>query len=138
MVCLWAVANRVGEIQQPESGLLGSVRRMLQTLSQLLGNRVELFLLELKEERLRLLDVLLLVLAGGICALMALALVTFAIVIALWDECRILVLISLAVAYAAGAVAVYVALRRRLRRWQAFSASLEQIKKDRAWLEARN
>ncbi len=111
---------------------------MLQTASQLLENRVELFLLELKEERLRLVAALLLALAGGVCALMTLVLLTFTIVVVFWDEYRIPALVLLSVAYAAGAVGAFVSLRRRLRRWQAFAASLEQIKKDRACLETKN
>ncbi len=128
----------MSDTQQKEGGLLGSVKQMLLTASQLLESRVELFLLELKEERLRVLAALLLVLAGGICALMTLVLVTFTIVVVFWNEYRITVLVALTGAYAAGAAGAFVALRRRLRRWQAFSASLEQIKKDRACLETKN
>ncbi len=128
----------MSETQQTEGGLLGSLKQMLQTASQLLENRVELFLLELKEERLRLVAALLLALAGGVCALMTLVLLTFTIVVVFWDEYRIPALVLLSVAYAAGAVGAFVSLRRRLRRWQAFAASLEQIKKDRACLETKN
>ena len=111
---------------------------MLHTLGQLLESRAELFLLELKEERVRLVAVLMLALTGAICALMTLVLVTFTIVVVFWDEYRIPVLVALTVAYAIGAIGAFVSLRRRLRRWQAFAASLEQIKKDRACLETKN
>jgi len=111
---------------------------MLQTASQLLESRAELFLLELKEERVRLVAALLLALTVGICALMSLLLVTFTVVVVFWDSYRIPVLMALTVAYLAGAVGAFVSLRRRLRRWRAFAASLEQIKKDRACLEAKN
>jgi len=128
----------VSDTQQTEGGLLGSVKQMLQTASQLLESRVELFLLELKEERVRLVAALLLALAVGICALMTVVLVTFTIVIVFWDTYRIPVLVVLTIAYAAGAAGAFISLRRRLRRWQAFSASLEQIKKDRACLGTKN
>ena len=128
----------MSDTQQTEGGLLGSVKQMLQTASQLLESRVELFLLELKEERVRLVAALLLALAVGICALMTVVLVTFTIVIVFWDTYRIPVLVVLTIAYAAGAAGAFISLRRRLRRWQAFSASLEQIKKDRACLGTKN
>ena len=138
MACWWVVADRVNETPQTGSGLLGSVKQALQTASQLLESRAELFLLELKEERVRVVAALLLALAGGICALMTLLLVTFTIVIVFWDTYRIAVLVGLIAVYGAGAVGALVALRRRLRRWQPFAASLEQIKKDRACLETKN
>ncbi len=111
---------------------------MLRTLSRLLESRAELFLVELKEERVRVIAALLLLLTGVICAMMTLVLVTFAIVIVFWDGYRIPVLVALTAAYAAGAIGAFVLLRRRLHRWQAFAASLEQIKKDRACLETKN
>lgn len=114
------------------------MKRALHTASQLLESRAELFLLELKEERVRLIVALLLALTCAICALMTLLLVTFTVVVVFWNEYRIPVLVTLAVAYAAGAVSTFVALRRRLRRWQAFAASLKQLQKDRACLETKN
>ena len=111
---------------------------MLQTLSRFLACRVELFLVELKEERVRAVVALLLIVAGGICALMTLVLLTVMIVILFWDQYRLPVLAVLTAAYATGAVSAFVSLRRRLRRWEGFAASLEQIKKDCACLETKN
>lgn len=128
----------MSEPQQTEDGLLGPAKRVLRTAGRLLESRAELFLLEWKEERLRLGGALLLAAAGAVCALLALLLVTFTIVIVFWNDHRIPVLVALTVVYAAGAVGAWVSLRRRLRRWQAFSASLEQIRKDRACLETKN
>ncbi|MGH7994143.1 MAG: phage holin family protein, partial [Limisphaerales bacterium] len=78
----------MSESPQTGGGLLGSAKQMLQTASQLLESRVELFLLELKEERVRLVAALLLALTGGICVLMTLVLVTFTIVVVFWDNYR--------------------------------------------------
>jgi len=128
----------VSETQQTGGGLLSPVKQMLQTASQLLESRVELFLLEAKEERVRLVSALLLALAGGICVLMMLVLVTFTIVVVFWNEHRVAVLVVLTAAYAAGGVSALVSLRRRLRQWHSFSASLDQIKKDRACLETKS
>ena len=44
----------------------------------------------------------------------------------------VLVLVLFAVAYAVAALTALLILRARLRRWRAFAATLDQIKKDRA------
>lgn len=111
---------------------------MVQTLRHLFEDRIELFLLELKEERLRIFDALLLAAVCGLCALMALVLITFTIIVVFWEEHRLLVLSLLTLVYAAGAVGAFLSLRRRLRQWQSFSATLDQLKKDRECFETKN
>ena len=123
---------------QAEGGLLSTLRRMLQTLRDMAENRVELFLIEWREERLHLLEALLLLMIGTVCALMALFVVTFAIVVIFWDTHRVLVLTLIILAYASGAVTGFTLLRSRMRRWQAFSATLEQIKKDQACFKGKS
>ncbi|HEU6448142.1 MAG TPA: phage holin family protein [Verrucomicrobiae bacterium] len=123
---------------EPEDGLVATAARVLKTVRAAVVNRIELFLVELQEERLRLLDALLLLLVGVVFALMALILVTFIIVILFWETHRLLVLILLAAAYAAAAVTAIAMVYSRLRRWRAFSETLEQIKKDRACLDEQN
>ena len=123
---------------QPETdGLLATGKRILRSVADLVQGRLELFLLELKEERIRLFDALLLVAACGVCALMTLALLTFTLVVIFWEH-RVLVLVGLMLAYGAGAGASFWVLRNRLRHWQSFAATLEQIKKDRACLQKPN
>ena len=123
--------------QHEAGGLLALGKRILRSVGDLVQSRLELFLLELKEERIRLLDALLLVAACGVCALMTLALLTFTLVVIFWEH-RVLVLVGLTLAYGAGAGASFWTLRNRLRHWQSFAATLEQIKKDRACLQKPN
>lgn len=118
-------------------GMLATGRRMLGTLYDLAQNRLELFLLELREERLRMIDALLLVALGVVCALMTLGLLTFIVVVIFWEH-KVLVSVLLMLAYAGGAGGAFWALHRRLQRWQSFSASLEQFKKDYACLQKTN
>jgi uncharacterized membrane protein YqjE len=80
---------------------------------------------------------LLLVAACVVCALMTLALLTFTLVVIFW-EYRVVVLVVLTLAYGAGAGASFWTLRNRLRHWQSFAATLDQIKKDRACLQKPN
>ncbi|HEV2438271.1 MAG TPA: phage holin family protein [Verrucomicrobiae bacterium] len=121
-----------------EGGILATLARMLKTLRDVVENRVELFLVEWREERLQLLEALLLLMIGTVCALMALLAITVAIVVIFWDTHRTLVLALIILAYAGGAVAAFGRLRSRMRRWQAFAATLEQIKKDQACFKEKS
>ena len=121
-----------------EGGIFATLTRMLKTLRDVVENRVELFLVEWQEERLQLLEALLLLMIGTVCALVALLAITFAIVLIFWDTHRTLVLALIILAYAGGAVAALGRLRSRMRRWQAFAATLEQIQKDQACFKEKN
>jgi len=123
------------EMPQPDGGLLATVTRMLKTLSDVVENRIELFFVEWQEERLRVIDALLLALIFAVCALITLLMITFAIVVFFWETHRMLVLALLTLAYAGAAVAALLALRSKFRRWKSFIATLEQIKKDKACFE---
>jgi len=117
--------------------LLDSVRRIGSTLLAILANRLELFLVELQEQRAHLLGALLLVLALAVCAIMTLILVTFTVVILFWREHRLAVLCGLAALYLAGTLVAAWRLRARLRDWPAFAATLGELKKDRQCLEGK-
>jgi uncharacterized membrane protein YqjE len=119
-------------------GLMSTLTRMLKTLRDVLENRVELFLLELREERLRLMELLLLLLAGTVCSLMALLMVTFGIVVFFWNTHRLLALTLIILAYIVAATVAFGMLRSRLRRWRAFGATLDQIKKDQACFKEKS
>lgn len=119
--------------QHQPSGLLATGKRILRSVGELVESRLELFLVELKEERIRLFDALLLVAACVGCTLMTLALLTFTLVVVFW-EYRVVVLLLLTLTYAAAAGTALWALRNRLRDWHSFAATVEQIKKDRACL----
>lgn len=128
----------MAETPPTEGGILATVTQLFHTLRDVAENRVELFLLELKEERMRLFDALLLAAAGIVCALMTLVMVTLTIVVIFWDTHRLLVLGLVTAAYAAAATVALVKLRSRLQRWQAFSATLQEFKKDRACFKKPN
>jgi uncharacterized membrane protein YqjE len=119
-------------------GLLAKGKRILRTLHSLAQTRLELFLIELQEERLKLLDALLLAGAFVVCTLMALALLTVTLVVIFWDQHRILVLVLLTLVYTAGSVWWFWKLHCRLRGANLFPATLEQFKKDQACLEKQN
>ena len=121
----------MSEPSNAETGLLASVKKILHALQSFVESRIELFLVELQEERVRVVEVLLLAICGVFCSVMALLLITFTLVVIFWEDHRGLVLALLIVAYGGCAFAAILAIRRRLLNWQAFSATLAQLKKDR-------
>lgn len=125
----------MSEEQHAEAGLIASAKRFAHTMHEFITGRLELFLIELHEERIRVVEALLLVACGLFCAAMSLLLATVTLVVVFWEHHAVVVLLGLIGAYAAGAGAAFLTLRKRLQKWQAFSATLDQIKKDRKCLE---
>lgn len=97
-------------------------------------NRLELLLLEVQEERERLLHAFLLGLGMAAVGLLAALTLTAAIVVGLWAY-SVVVLLTLTGLYGGAGVWLGRRLAGRLRDWQTLSASLDQLRKDCACLE---
>ena len=123
---------------EPSPGLFSSLKGLLNTALAGVENRIELFLIELREERIRVFDVLLLGCAAAVLGFMALLTVTVTLVVMFWDSARVPVLVVLSVGYSVGAIAVIWRLKVRLRKWSSFSATLDELKKDRECLEEKS
>src|SRR5439155_1804271 len=106
---------------EPSPGLFSAVRRLLNTALAGVENRIELFLVELREERLRVCDVLLLGCAGAMLGFMALLTVTVTLVVIFWDSARVQVLVALSASYSLATIGVFWRLKVRLRNWTSFS-----------------
>src|SRR5207247_7582908 len=117
-------------------GLFSSVKRLLNTALAGAENRIELFLVELREARVRVFDVLLLGCAAAVLGFMALLMVTVTLVVVFWDSARVPVLGGLSACYSLATIGVLWRLKVRLGNWSFFSATLDEIKKDRDGLEA--
>jgi uncharacterized membrane protein YqjE len=97
----------------------------------LVQNRIELFSVDLEEQKLRLIRLLILTAAAIFLANTALLTVSAAIVILAGEKARLGVLIGLSVIYIAGALWAVLALKRELRSAPpAFEHSLGELKKD--------
>lgn len=116
-------------------GLFSSVKRLLNTVMVAAENRFELFLVELREERYRVFDALLLGCATAVLGFMALVTVTCTVVVIFWDTARVQTLIVLSACYSLATAWVLWRLRVRLRNWASFSATLAELKKDRSCLD---
>jgi len=109
---------------------------MVEALLATATNRVELFAVELQEEKCRLIEALLCVAVVAAMAMMTLAMITFTIVVIFWENGRLAVLISLSLAFLTGTVLAWRFLQNRLHKNPPpFSATIGELKKDRACLK---
>ena len=106
--------------------------RRLLTIGE---NRLELLAVEVQEERERLLHTFLLALGVATFGLLAGLTLTAAIVVLLWAWCPVAVLLILTAIYGLAGICLYRRLTGVMRNWQSLSASLDQLRKDRACLE---
>lgn len=122
---------------EESSGLMGSVRRLLSTLTSIVSTRLELLANELQEEQLRLTQMLLLSLLALFCFAMGILLLTVFIVVLSWDEHRLAVLGALSVFFFASGALMALLLRSKAQmKSRLFSTSLAELARDREQLEA--
>ena len=110
-------------------------KRLARRLLTIGENRFELLMVEVQEERTHLLHAILLALGVAAFGLLAALALTAAIAVLLWPYSPGAVLLVLAGLYGMAAVVLYRRLTGLLRDWQTLSATLDQLRKDRACLE---
>jgi uncharacterized membrane protein YqjE len=109
-------------------------RRLVHRVAHIGVNRMELLLVELEEERERIVLALIYALAGAVFGLLAGISLTFLIVILFWEQSHWMAVGILTVVYGITAILITVRLARLRRDWRAFSATLDQLRKDTACL----
>ena len=117
------------------SKLAANSRHFARRLLTIGENRLELLTVEVQEERERLLHAFLLALGMATFGLLAGLTLTAAIVVFLWAWSPVAVLLILTGLYGVAGICLYRRLTGLLRNWQTLSASLDQLRKDRACLE---
>jgi len=122
-------------MEQHLAELAATSKRFAGRLISTGENRLELLMIEVQEERERLLHALLLALAVAALGLLGALTLTTAIVILLWPFSPGAVLAVLTGLYAALAIYFYRQLTILLSDWKSFPATLDQLRKDRACLE---
>ena len=123
---------------ETKSGVWASLKRVLDTLLATAQNRVELFAVELQEEKCRVVEAILCAAAVAALGMMTLTLVTFTVVILFWENGRLPALSILSVLYLIGTALAWRALQSRLKVRSAFTNTLDELKKDRACLDTGN
>jgi uncharacterized membrane protein YqjE len=117
------------------SGLMGSLRQLISTLTAIVSTRLELLANELQEERLRLTQMLFFSLCTLFLFSIGIVLLVAFIVVLFWDEHRLAVLGFMSVLFLAlGAVTALMLRNQSLTRSKLFDTSLAELVKDREQL----
>ena len=112
--------------------LAASPKGIAQRLLTIGENRLELFLVEVQEERERLLHAILLSVGAAVFGLLAGITFTATVVVLVWSYSPAVALLTLTGLYAAGAAYFHQRFTGLVRDWQNFPATLDQLRKDRA------
>src|SRR2546423_864954 len=113
------------------AGLVGSLRILGDSLIAGVQGRLELFSVELQEEKFRLIQIFVWISATVFTAMMAVTFASLTLVYFFWESARLAVLGGLAALYGGAAAAIIVAFRRYLARQpKPFAATLQEIKED--------
>ena len=128
----------MAETEPTSPGILASVRRMADTALSTLHNRIELFALELQEEKFRLITLLLWVAAAIFFCVLAISFVAVAIVYFSPEKARPYVLGAFCLIFIGLAVSAVAGLRKELlERPSPLSDTLSELKKDIHWLRSQ-
>lgn len=116
-------------------GLFKSITALTSTLVAILHTRLELLSTDIEEDRERMMLLVTLSLVALFSLLIAVVLITIALVVAFWDSYRVLALASIAGVYLIIGVVSWVVVIRQLRtKPKIFIASLLELIKDRQHL----
>jgi len=125
------------ETDSAATGITALGRQMLGTVLSMLHTRGELFLTELEEEKTRVVELLIWTMAAGFLGMMFLALFTAVVIFIFPEELRIYAVGGFCVLYLAGAVFALLNLKALIKNGPPpFSATVNEIKKDRACIES--
>ncbi len=92
-------------------------------------------MVEFQEERERILRAIWLALGAAAFGLLAGVALTAVITVAFWRQSPMAALLILTALYAVAATVLYARLVRLQRDWQTLPTTLDQLRKDREWLE---
>ena len=119
------------------SGFFASIRKAFDDGLAAVQNRVELFGLELREEKWRFIETVVLVLGAFFLAMMAVLLLSATVLFSFKDEARIYVAAALCAANLFGAGWAFLSVKKRVKGDPAaFSETAAQLRKDREWLDS--
>ncbi len=116
------------------AGLLGSLRRLADTGLAIVHNRVELFAVEVQEQKAHVIEVLLLVSVLLFFAMLCVLLLTSTIIFLFAQPARIYVAAGFSLLYLVGTLWAFWRLKLRLKYPVPFSETISEVRKDREWL----
>ncbi len=125
----------MSETNNHSPGLGTLLGRLTRTGVGALQNRVELLALEWREERLRMTEMMAWTVALLFLAMLGMLLLTATIIFLFPSEWRIYDAAGFTLFYLGGAVGAWFGLRKILKH-EPFEATIDELKKDRAWLDS--
>ena len=121
------------------TGFLHSFRTLGDSLLATVQDRLELFSVELQEEKFRLIQTFIWISAAIFTGMMAITFASLTLVYLFWESARLAVLGGLTIFYAVAMVVIITAFRRyRARQPSPFAATRQEIGEDRACIHTRN
>ena len=128
--------ERDGMAPRATDGIVRSARRMLAILVGMARTRLNLLAVEIMQEKSRIWLLLMLTALALLFALMALLTLSLFVVVAFWDEHRLLAIGCLLAFYVAATLVTLFVLRQKSKAGsKLFSGTLEELAKDSAALE---
>jgi uncharacterized membrane protein YqjE len=123
----------------PPGGYFEALRALGDSALAGVQDRLELFSVELQEEKFRLIKTFLWIGAAVFAAIMAIAFASLTVVFLFWTSARLAVLAGFAGFYLAATIAIVLAFRRFLARQPSpFAATRQEIGQDRACIRNGN
>ena len=124
---------------EEDAGIIGSLRTLADALVSSAQDRLELVSIELREERLRLVQTFFWSSAVFLTGGMAATFVSLTLVYVFWESARVAVLGGLAVTYTGLFVALIIWFRRHLARQTSFlAATLVELENDRTCIRGKS
>jgi uncharacterized membrane protein YqjE len=128
----------VAEETGHSEGLLESLRNLARTFLAIVQTRLEIFASEIDEQRALLARIAVLAAVAAFCLGLAVILLVLFVVVLFWDTDRLLAIGVLAGVLAAGGITALMMLQAAVRRRpKLLSATLAELRKDRARLEGQ-
>lgn len=126
------MASREPGERSSAQGVIASLRKLAATAISILQTRLELVVNELEEQRARALQMLLLGAVALFCGAVGVLLVTAWVVVALWEQYRLITLAVLALLYFGVAGIALIKLKARAaERPKLLTQTLAELRRDR-------
>jgi uncharacterized membrane protein YqjE len=125
-------------MSETNNGLFASAKRLADLTLATAQNRVEMFAVELQEEKCRFIQAILLTAGAIALGVSALALVTITLVMVFWENGRVPVLCVLSALFIIGAGFALRSLRKCLASGPGFKSTLGELQKDRTCFQLRD
>ncbi len=117
------------------AGLFPSLRKLLDTGLGALHNRVELFAVELKEEKQNILELVICVAIALFFGMMALVLFTATVILLFEGAARLYAVGAFFILYVMGGLAAWSRAKARIKESSLpFSETIGEMRKDRQWV----